>query len=539
MSNLIQIKRSLTTATPASLANGELAFTANGDVLYIGSNGAVVPIGGKRVPGTLTANQALVANSTSGIDKIITGNAVITTLWANGSGGTNGQVLVTNGSAVYWGTGTSGANTQVQFNDSGVANATSGFTFDKVTDTLYVANNIYTATVNATTVNAISIKAGSANSIANSTGFYTTGTVNGATISVGSAFIANTTNVISTGLFSGNGAGLTSVNAATVGGNTAGDLNTYADTKAAAAYSNATSYADTKAAAAYSNAMSDTLSRNGSYTGNNIFGGTNTVISSNLTISGANLYVNGSVVFGDATSDTINPIARYANNIIPSANVTYDLGSAALRFSTVFANTVNAISANFDGNLSVGGDLNVAGNLVTTNVSSVIVSDPMIYLAGNNYASDLLDIGFAANYYDGNNRHTGLFRDHTDGLWKLFYNLTQELSGNNDVDVTDPSYRTATLVAYLNSGGLITNTTAATITANSTFAVNIVANTLSLSTALPGTSGGTGLNTYTAEDILVANSSNGFRKLGLGTSGYVLQSNGSALVYDVLDGGSF
>ena len=35
MSNLIQIKRSLNTAVPTSLANGELAFTANGDVLYI------------------------------------------------------------------------------------------------------------------------------------------------------------------------------------------------------------------------------------------------------------------------------------------------------------------------------------------------------------------------------------------------------------------------------------------------------------------------------------------------------------------------
>jgi hypothetical protein len=145
MSNLIQIKRSLTTATPTSLANGELAYTANGDALFIGSNGAVVPIGGKRTPGTLTANQALVANSTSGIDKIITANAVITTLWANGSGGSNGQVLVTNGSAVYWGTGTSGANTQVQFNDSGVANATAGFTFNKVSNTLSVGNTINTS----------------------------------------------------------------------------------------------------------------------------------------------------------------------------------------------------------------------------------------------------------------------------------------------------------------------------------------------------------------------------------------------------------
>jgi hypothetical protein len=32
---------------------------------------------------------------------------------------------------------------------------------------------------------------------------------------------------------------------------------------------------------------------------------------------------------------------------------------------------------------------------------------------------------------------------------------------------------------------------------------------------------------------------NGFNKLGLGADGRVLQSNGTALVYDVLDGGAF
>lgn len=512
MSNLIQIKRSLTTASPVSLANGELAYTANGDVLYIGSNGAIVPIGGKRTPGTLTANQALVANATSGIDKVITGNAVITTLWANGAAGSNGQVLVTNGSAIYWGTGTSGSNTYIQFNDSGVANGVAGFTFNKVSNTLFVGN-----TVQATN-------------------------------------------------FSGNGASVTSVDAATVNGNTAATLNTYADNKAAnaysnsvsytdgkiatanaaitgnaaTAYSNATSYAALAAANAYSNAMADTLSRNGSYTGNNVFGGTNTVISSNLTISGAAVYVNGSITFGDATSDTINPIARYANNLVPSANVTYNLGTAGLRWNTVFANTVNAISGNFAGNVSIGGDLTITGNLTTTNVSSISIADPLIYLAVGNESSDLVDIGLVGHYYNGAaGRHTGIFRDHSDGLWKLFDNTTQDLTGNNDINTGDVTYRTATLVAYLASGALTTNTSAVAITANSTVSVSLVANTLSLSTPLPGTSGGTGLNSFTTEDILVANSSNGFRKLGLGASGYVLQSNGSALVYDILDGGSF
>ena len=91
----------------------------------------------------------------------------------------------------------------------------------------------------------------------------------------------------------------------------------------------------------------------------------------------------------------------------------------------------------------------------------------------------------------------------------------------------------------MNSGGLVSNSSAVTLTANSTVAVNMTANSLTLTTALPGTSGGTGLASYTAEDILVANSSNGFRKLSIGTSGKVLQSNGTALVYATLDGGTF
>ena len=138
MTNLIQIKRSATAAVPTSLANGELAFTSNGNILYIGSpNGSVIPIGGFRTPGTLTANQALVANSTSGIDEIRVGIANVGAIFANGSLGTSGQALFSNSTGVYWGNvaaSVSGTNTQIQFNDSGVLAADSDFTFNKDTD---------------------------------------------------------------------------------------------------------------------------------------------------------------------------------------------------------------------------------------------------------------------------------------------------------------------------------------------------------------------------------------------------------------------
>ena len=66
MAGTIQIKRSANTATPTALEFGELAWSSNGQVLSIGredgNTANLVAIGGTRTPGTLTANQALVAN---------------------------------------------------------------------------------------------------------------------------------------------------------------------------------------------------------------------------------------------------------------------------------------------------------------------------------------------------------------------------------------------------------------------------------------------------------------------------------------------
>jgi hypothetical protein len=255
------------------------------------------------------------------------------------------------------------------------------------------------------------------------------------------------------------------------------------------------------------------------------------------------LTTSGNTVLGDSTADTLTVAAQVSSNVTPSTNNTYHLGNNTLRWAQVHVANVHGVTGTFDGDVQIAGSLTVSGNVTTVNVSSFVVSDPMIYLAGNNYASDVLDIGFAANYHDistNTNLHTGLFRDASDGgIYKLFTGSEQELSGNNTVNTAANGFTLAILQTYLQSGGLYTNSTSANLIANSSYTVGIVANTLSLSTALAGTSGGTGLNNYTAEDILVANSSNGFRKLALGTSGYVLQSNGSAIVYDVLDGGSF
>jgi hypothetical protein len=84
MAGTIQVKRSANTATPTALEFGELAWSSNGQVLHIGREDGdtanLIALAGTRTPGTLTANQALVANSTSSINEIKAANVYFDTI---------------------------------------------------------------------------------------------------------------------------------------------------------------------------------------------------------------------------------------------------------------------------------------------------------------------------------------------------------------------------------------------------------------------------------------------------------------------------
>lgn len=393
MANLIQIKRSLTTATAPSLANGELAFTANGDHLFIGSNGATITIAGKFNPGVLTANQALVANGTSGIDRIITANAIVTTLTANGTTGTDGQVLTSNGTVSYWSSPASSAFTLAA--DSGTND-----TFNTGETLTFAGGNGLTTTVSDNQIT-IDATAGTDGGLAsNSTGLF---------VVAGSGLVTN-----STGVHVGSANGI--------------------------------------------NVAADTV---GLTTG------------STLTVNSTGVHVNSALSITD---------------------------------------------------LSLSGNLTVSGTLTTIDTTNLVVQDPMIKLANGNASTDALDVGFYGVYGSTGAKYTGLFRDSTDGIYNLYTGSQEEPT--TTVNTAATGYGLATLRTYLVSGGLVANSTAVTITANSTYNVNLTANTIKLSTLTDG-------------GILVGNSTNGMTNLAVGTDGYVLQSNGTSVVYGTLDGGTF
>ena len=138
MAQTIKIKRSTTTAAPSSLTAGELAYSDNSDKLFIGApaDNAVVAIGGKlyidmldHTAGILTADSAIIVDSNSKVNKLLTGNIRINNT-TNHIDTSSGDLTINPASNLVLTTGTidlSGQNTEFAIVD----NSSTGLTISE------------------------------------------------------------------------------------------------------------------------------------------------------------------------------------------------------------------------------------------------------------------------------------------------------------------------------------------------------------------------------------------------------------------------
>jgi len=138
---IIRIKRSGSGGSPAALAQGEMGYSFlggtqsnGGDRLYIGTGtetggvaANIAVIGGKyftdklsHVPGTLTNNAAVIVDASGRVDSFTANTLTLLAVSANGSVGTAGQVLASNGSTAYWITSTGTTNLGQTSNSSAI-----------------------------------------------------------------------------------------------------------------------------------------------------------------------------------------------------------------------------------------------------------------------------------------------------------------------------------------------------------------------------------------------------------------------------------
>jgi hypothetical protein len=161
-----------------------------------------------------------------------------------------------------------------------------------------------------------------------------------------------------------------------------------------------------------------------------------------------NSWISSNASYFQGIDNTQNTQIQGAYN---TANVGYNFVNSGGTIS-------GSVTISGNNNLTVTGNLNVLGTTTTVNTNLLEVDDPMIILANGNFFSDAVDIGFAGHYNDGTNAHTGFIRDFATKDWYLFQGYTPELSGNNNVNISDASFDTANLIAKRVTANVVATT---------------------------------------------------------------------------------
>ena len=174
-----------------------------------------------------------------------------------------------------------------------------------------------------------------------------------------------------------------------------------------------------------------------------------TVAATQFTGSGAGLTnIPGSQITGFAANITLGstliPLGATETTLagltsVTSTSFTGALATAAQpNITSVGTLTSLAVSgAVSTGALTVAGNLNVSGTTTSFSSNNVSFNDAMIYLADGN-SGNVLDLGLVSSFNDGTYQHTGLVRDASDGVWKLFANVVAE--PGTTVDFTNATY---------------------------------------------------------------------------------------------------
>jgi len=190
----------------------------------------------------------------------------------------------------------------------------------------------------------------------------------------------------------------------------------------------------------------------------------NTLVNGNLHATG-NITADGNITLGNANTDTITFDGEVNSNIIPNQSNSYDLGSATLQWNNIYANnayittttsttvnttnfyssqleisnnTISAISANTDINLSTSGtggivigNLKFVGSSITNTVSNAVTT---FVETGTGYAKFPGTYGIVVPVGTNDNRpaiqytETGMMRYNTDLQYMEVFNGTNWIS---------------------------------------------------------------------------------------------------------------
>jgi hypothetical protein len=153
----------------------------------------------------------------------------------------------------------------------------------------------------------------------------------------------------------------------------------------------------------------------------------------------------------DGRLDSLEISSGAVNSFTQSANGRLNnLESKSASVDISISNLHSYTSSLKDAIQLTGSTVSFLGNIVVYGTQSIInsenlaVADNLIYLNNDSFVTNP-DLGIVGNYNDGTYAHTGIFRDASDGVWRVFKGYVPEPSGN--IDLTHASYRYADFYA--------------------------------------------------------------------------------------------
>ena len=256
--------------------------------------------------------------------------------------------------------------------------------------------------------------------------------------------------------------------------------------------------------------------------------GADVTVAGDLTVSGNDIKSSSATALTLAGSDVTvaGDLTVTGNDIKSSSATALTLSGADVAVAGDLTVTGNDIKSSggttaltlSGANVTVAGNLTVSGTTTTVNSTTLSVTDPLVFVGNDNNATDAVDIGLFGMYDTSGSLdlYSGIFRDASDGKWKLFKD--SQAAPTTTVNTGATGYTIATLVANL-EGGTIS----------------------SLASAITVPNGGTGVTSLTANGVLFGSGTSAIQATSVGTAGQVLKSNGSgnAPSFGNIDGGTY
>lgn len=496
----IRILRSTTTDTPSGLTFGELAFSDLNNKLFVGdAAGNSIWIGGEVTGGDIANNSAYMvptqASVKAYIDGTVGGGSVV-----NAVNGTGGNITITGAGAILF----SQVGKDNTINARIASTSVTGVAYYS-SDTFAVAGDGLVTVKNAGITNA---------QLQNSSVTVNTGSglAGGGSVALGSSITLTNTGVTA---FNGQAGQITLTGAGAVlfsqvaGANTINVREATTSVTGVASFNSANfdvtngsvtikpggvtngSLANSSVTVSAGPGLDGggTVALGGTVTLNNAgvrsFNGLTGAVTFSVTGDGAAIVgVSSNVITARVATTSLTGVASFngafftvgttgnvgiGNNSIGNAQllhsgVSIDAGgSSTLTLGNTltltggaqnnikFSNSSNTITATLADDVTISGNLTVNGTVVTANVDTFTVEDPL-FMLGTGNAADSVDIGFYGQYTSSGKQFTGFFRDASDGKYRLFTGLSGAAEPTTTVNTGGAGYTVATLIANIDGG---------------------------------------------------------------------------------------